>query len=168
MATQQSKFQQENPLSYREQNLIVLTFISMIVYGIYSVVLFRRYQAGGYEAADAFQFWGQAILVLIGVVIVTQIAGQILHAIAANVVAAAAGQEFDEDDAFFDDERDKLIELKVTRNTFAFWGIGFLGAMVALAVGRPPTTMFVLFIVFMMLADILGNVSKLIYYRRGF
>lgn len=168
MTTEHSKIQPENPLSYREKNLIAITTLMVIVYCIYSIVLFRLYQGGSYEAADAFQFWGKAILVLIGVVIMAQIVGQILHAVAANVVAAAAGQEFDEDEAFFNDERDKLIELKATQNTFAFWGVGFLGAMIALAVGRPPATMFILFIVFMMLADILGNVSRFIYYRRGF
>ncbi len=168
MTAQHSKIQPENTLSYREKSLIAVTVISVIVYCIYSIVLFRRYQAGSFEAADAFQFWGKAILILIGVVIISQIVGQILHAIAANVVAAAAGQEFDEDDAFFDDERDKLIELKATRNTFAIWGVGFLGAMIALAIGRPPATMFIIFIGFMMLADILGNMWKLVYYRRGF
>ena len=168
MTTQQSKLQQEDPLSYREKNLIAITALTAIVYFIYSIVLFRLYQAGNYDAADAFQFWGKAILVLIGVVIVAQIVGHILHAIAANVVAAAVGEEFDEDEAFFNDERDKLIELKATQNTFAFWGVGFLGAMIALAVGRPPATMFIIFIVFMMLSDILGNVSRFIYYRRGF
>lgn len=168
MTYQDTGFQQENALSYREKSLIVATIISIVVYAIYGVVLFQRYQAGGYEAADAFQFWGKAVLVLMGVLIAFQIIGQILLAIAANVAAAATGQEFDEDEVSFDDERDKLIDLKATRNTFIVWGVGFMGAMVGLAFGMSPTTMFIIFIVFMMLADILGNVSKLVYYRRGF
>ena len=47
------------------------------------------------------------------------------------------------------------------------FGVGFLLATAALAFGRSVTVMFVILIAFLIIAELFGGVSKLVYYRRG-
>jgi uncharacterized membrane protein len=158
--------EEEGGLSYQEKSIIVSLAASLLVYVVYSFILYRRYQAGSYDSVDAARFLGTAILVLIGVQIVMQIIAQIMLAIGSAVVTVATtGQEPTDPPA--EDERDKLIELKASRNSFIVFGIGFVLSMVALAMGLPATVTLAVLIGFMMLAELLGTASKLAYYRRG-
>ena len=94
----------------------------------------------------------QIVLVIIGQVVLA-----IIHTIAAKK----------DDIPTFEDERDKLIDLKATRNTSIVFGVGFVLSMIVLAVGMTPALMPVIMLVSMMAAEILGNLSKLYLYRRG-
>ena len=93
--------------------------------------------------------------------ILFQVVAQILLAISHAIVTR------EEEDPSFEDERDKLIELKSTRNQFVVFGVGFLLATAALAFGHSVTVMFVILIAFLIIAELFGGVSKLVYYRRG-
>jgi hypothetical protein len=153
--------QQESGLSYQEKSILVALAGSILVYAIFGVVVWQRYQAGAFDSTTVFQFWGRAVLILIGAQIVLAILGQIVLNIGHAIAARA------DEIPTFEDERDKLIDLKATRNTFVVFGIGFTLAMIALAVGRPPTWMLVIILVAIIAAEILGSVSKFLLYRRG-
>jgi Na+/H+ antiporter NhaD/arsenite permease-like protein len=66
------------------------------------------------------------------------------------------------------DERDKLIELKATRNTHYLFIVGFFIAMVFLAFSTAPFVVFNLLIFAFVASELLGYASQLYYYRRGF
>jgi uncharacterized membrane protein len=153
--------QQEASLSYQEKSILVALAGSILVYTIFGVFVWQRYQAGAFDSATVFQFWGRAVLILIGAQIVLAILGQIML----NIGHAITARE--EEIPTFEDERDKLIDLKATRNTFVVFGIGFILAMIALAVGQPPMWMLMIILVAIIAAEILGNVSKFFLYRRG-
>lgn len=154
--------QHEAGLSYQEKSLIVSIITSVLVYTIYGVLVALRHQAGNFDSADEFHFWGIAILLLILVLVVVEVIMQVVF----NVINTIVTRE--EVDPSFVDERDKLIDLKATTYQFMVFGIGFLLAMGAIALGRSPTLMFALIMGFMMAAGIFGSIAKLYLYRRGF
>jgi len=66
------------------------------------------------------------------------------------------------------DERDKLIDLKGTKVTYYVFSIGVLLSMLTFVLGQPPLAMFTLVIFFGIVAQIIGDISRLWFYRRGF
>lgn len=162
MSYQEEKFQQETSLSYREKSLIAAMITSIVIYIIFGAFVYQRYQAGSFNPSEVLIFWGRAILILAGVIIIFQILTQIVLAIINTIVTR------EEEDPSFEDERDKLIELKGRRVSANVFAIGFLLAMASLAIGQSPTVMFVTLMAFMIGSDIVDYLYKLYLYRRGF
>lgn len=120
-------------------------------------------QGDSFIAANVFRLW--AIVIVLAVV--ATILMTILTHIVANIVEAVRTKGEPELEEFAD-ERDKLIDLKGTRVTYAVSSVGALVAMLTFALGQPPLVMFALLIFFALLAQIVGDVSRLTFYRRGF
>jgi hypothetical protein len=100
--------------------------------------------------------------------IVLTILGTILtHILSAIIEAIKTGEEAPEIEDL-EDERDKLIDLRGTRVTYIFSSIGVFLAMLTFVLGQPPLVMFSLLIFFGLLAQIIGDTSRMILYRRGF
>ena len=178
--------QSNDGLSYQEKSIIVSLAGSILVYALFSVLVWQRYQVGGFssvtvsqfflqqnsgvlvgeatefDAATVFQFWGRAVLILIAIQIMLTIIGQIVLVIVHTIAKK------EEEIPTFEDERDHFIDLKTTRNMFYVVGGGFVLSMILLAIGFTPVLMPVIMRVAMMAAEILGSLSKLYYYRRGF
>ena len=157
----EDKNDNEDGLAYQEKSVIVSLLTSTLVYALFAVLVWQRYRAESFDAASVLVFWGRALLILIGMQILFQVVAQILLAISHAIVTR------EEEDPALEDERDKLIELKSTRNQFIVFGVGFLLAAAALAFGHSVTVMFVILIAFLIIAQLFGDVSKLVYYRRG-
>ena len=117
------KYENEAGLSFQEKSVIVSLLTSTVVYAIFAVLVWQRYRAGSFDTDSVLVFWGRALLILIGLQIVFQIVAQILLAIFHTIVTR------EEEDPSFEDERDKLIELKSTRNQFVVFGVGVLLAV---------------------------------------
>lgn len=158
----EENYQQEEGLSYQEKSLIAAFITSLVIYIIFGMQVYRRYQVGSFDTADVLIFWGRAILILAGVIIVFQILTQIVLAILNTIVTQ------EESDPSFEDERDKLIALKGRRVGANVFAVGFVLAMAALAAGQPATVMFVTLMTFMVAGDIIEYLYKLNLYRRGF
>lgn len=187
MSSLEDNMQHSEGFSYQEKSIIISLVSSVLVYTIFSVLVWQRYQAGGFhsltpsqflifpeqnrgvlygqgtdfDSATVFQFWGQAVLLLVGVQIVLAIIGQVVLAIIHTIAAKG------EDIPRFEDERDKLINLKATRNISIVFGAGFVLSMIVLAVGMTPALMPIIMLAFMMAAEIMGSIAKLYLYRRG-
>lgn len=155
------KYENEAGLSFQEKSVIVSLLTSTVVYAVFAVLVWQRYRAGSFDTDSVLVFWGRALLILIGLQIIFQVVAQILLAIFHTIVTG------EEEDPSFEDERDKLIELKATRNQFVMFGAGVLLATAALAFGFSVTVMFVTLIAFLIIAELFSSVSKLVYYRRG-
>jgi hypothetical protein len=162
MIDPKENYEQEESLSYHEKSLIVSLITSIVIYVIFAVQVYQRYQAGSFDTSETLVFWGRAILILAAVIIVLQILAQIGLAIGNAIVTQ------EEADPSFEDERDKLIELKGRRISANIFAGGFILAMAALAIGRPPTVMFVTMMLFMIVGDIIEYFYKFYLYRRGF
>ena len=147
-------------MSYQEKRSIVSIISSLLIFGIYSMYVFRKYQEGGHVLANDLSFWATAFLILIPV----SIAANIIMHIVFYIINTIATNECEPS---ITDERDKLIELKATRNSHWIFVFGFFLAMGSLVLNMPPAVMFIVIAVSGLVSSIVDDLSQLHYYRRG-
>ena len=147
-------------MSSHERQAIVSLLTTLLLAAIFFVYVLPRYPAGNPYAPMVFHFWGWAVVILIPVSIVANIAISIVF----SIVYSMATQE---KAAFFADERDKFIELRALRNALYAFSSGFFLAMGALAIGLSPSVMFIVLMVSGYGSGLVGNISQLYLYRKG-
>jgi len=150
-------------MSYQEKNITV-SLVSHLLIGVYYLSqLFQMQQAGGLVAAKVFSLWA----IVIVAIIVVNIIGSILTNILLSIVHAIKTRS-DQEERFIEDERDNLIGLKGSKVSYITFSIGVLIAMLSFAFGQPPLVMFSLLILSSIVAEIIGDLSQLYLYRKGF
>jgi hypothetical protein len=147
-------------MSYQEKQNIVNIFSGLIVTIIYALMVYQRHQQGQFDLTDDFQTWGRIFLIFIGISIVVRIIIQIIF----HIINAIATRE---DKVPVEDERDQLIKLKATRNSYYAFTSGFVLSVLGLALGMPVHWIFIAFVAFGLIAEILDNGSQIYYYRKG-
>ena len=150
-------------MSYQEKNITVSLVSHLLIVSYYLVNLFQMQQAGGLVSARVFSLWA---IVIVAAIIVT-IIGSILTNILLSIVHAIKTRS-EQDERFIEDERDQLIGLKGSKVSYIAFSIGVLIAMLTFAFGQPPLVMFSLLILSSITAEIIGDVSQLYLYRKGF
>ncbi|TFH21009.1 MAG: hypothetical protein E4H10_15925 [Bacteroidia bacterium] len=123
-------------------------------------MVFQRQQHGQFDLREDFRQWGIVFLIYIGISIVARIIIQIIF----HIGNAIATQEEKIPSA---DERDKLVKLKATRNSYYAFTSGFVVSVIGLALGMPVHWIFIAFVIFGMIAEIIDNGSQIYYYRKG-
>ena len=151
-------------MSFQEKNIAVSLVSFILILGFYLLRLFSMLQIGELIAADLFRLWGITIVLAI---IFTIIATILTHIISAIIQAIKTGEQEPEIEDFAD-ERDKLIDLRGTKIAYTVSSLGVLVAMLTFVLGQPPLIMFALLIFFGLFAQIIGDISRLVLYRRGF
>ncbi|MEA1876104.1 MAG: hypothetical protein U9N86_04520 [Bacteroidota bacterium] len=147
-------------MSYQEKQSVVNILSGLAITAVYGWTVYQDHLAGQYDLAEDFQKWGVLFLIFMGVSIVARI---IIHIIF-HIINAIATRTEDVPD---EDERDKLIKLKATRNSHYAFSLPFAGAFVGLALGMQIHWIFITFIVSGLLSEIVENLSQLYYYRKG-
>lgn len=147
-------------MSYQEKRSIASIISLLLSTGLYGAYVWQQYHAGSGEPANIPHFWASAILVLVPVHIASAIVVQILFAILDAIVTR-------EDAPTIEDELDKLISLKATRNAAYVSGVGFLLAMGVVVIGLPLTAMFLMLVGSMLTAELVWELSHLYFYRVG-
>ncbi len=147
-------------MSYQEKQNVVNIFSGLLVTIIYALMVYQRHQQGRFDLTDDFQTWGRIFLVFIGISIVVRIIIQIIF----HIINAIATRE---ENVPVEDERDQLIKLKATRNSYYAFTSGFVLSVLGLAVGMPVHWIFIAFVAFGLIAEILDNGSQIYYYRKG-
>lgn len=151
-------------MSYQEKTVSVSLVNFTLILGFYLIRVFQMIQAGSFNSANVFRLWGiviaLAIVVTILLTILTHIFSAIIHAI-------KTGEERPEIEDI-EDERDQLIDLRGTKVTYFASSIGVLLSMLTFVFGQPPLIMFTLLIFSGLVAQIIGDISRLVLYRRGF
>lgn len=148
-------------MSYQERNNIVSLFSMLIIAIFYTVRLFDMTEAQRSDAAQLLNLW---VLFLV-VTIISQIISHILTHILFTIISVVRTNE---EEPLFADERDKLIELKGVRNSYYAFSIIVLIAMISVAMNKPPVVLFVILMYAGVMAQIVGDVSRIYLYRRGF
>ena len=151
---------QEDSMPYQERNSLVSVVSSLVIYGVYCVYVYQKYQEGNIQPSELSMFWAKSILLMIPTLIVGRIVATVLFNIIYRIVT-------NEEEPSFSDELDKLIELKATRNSYYLFMIGFLVAMGALVMGKTSTVMFLTLFTSLIIAEVFGELSKFYLYRRG-
>lgn len=148
-------------MSYQERRAIVSLSSTIVISVFYFWYMVQRYPEGSSYSIEVFRFWGAAILILIPVSIIAKIVITIVFSIL-NTIATQ------ENEPLFSDERDKLIELKATRNSLYVFMFGFLLAMGSLIIDMTPSVMFIVLIFSGIVSELVGDISQFYFYRRGF
>lgn len=151
-------------MSFQEKNIAVSLVSFILILGFYLLRLFGMLRSGELIAADLFRLWG----IVIGLSIIFTIIATILtHIISAIIQAIKTGGKEPEIEDIAD-ERDRLIDLRGTKIAYTVSSTGVFVAMLTFVLGQPPLIMFAWLIFFGLFAQIIGDTSRLVLYRRGF
>lgn len=150
-------------MTYQEKNITVALVSHLLIGAYYLVSLFQMQQTGGLIPAKVFSLWA---LVIVSTIIVNIIGNILTHILLSIVHAIKTGTEHVE--KYIEDERDNLIGLKGNKVSYIAYSISVLIAMLSFAFGQPPLVMFSLLILSGILAEIIGDLSQLRLYRKGF
>ena len=150
-------------MSYQEKSIAVSLVSHLLIVVYYLVNLFQMQQAGGLVSAKVFNLWA---LVIVSTIIVN-IIGNILTNILLSIVHAIKTRS-EHVEKFIEDERDKLIGLKGNKVSYIAFSLGVLASMLTFAFGQPPLVMFSLLILSSILGEIIGDISQLYLYQKGF
>ena len=155
--------QSEEVVSFQEKNITVSLVNFILILGFYLIRVFQMIQGGSFNSTNVFRLWG---IVIVFAIIVTIFATILTHIVSSIIQAIKTKEEPDIEDIA--DERDKLIDLRGTKITYFVSSIGVFLSMLTFALGQPPLVMFTLLIFFGVVAQIIGDISRLYLYRRGF
>ncbi len=147
-------------MSYQEKQNIVNIFSGLLITVIYAFMVYQRHLQGNFDLREDFRTWGIIFLIYIGISIVVRIIIQIIF----HIINAIATRE---EKVPLEDERDQMIKLKATRNSYYAFSSGFVISVVGLALGMPVHWIFIAFVAFGLIAEILDNGSQIYYYRKG-
>ncbi len=147
-------------MSYRVKENIVNIFSGLLITIVFGWNVYQRHLQGRFDLTEDFSKWGVIFLIFIGVSIVARIIIYIIF----HIINAIATRE---QDIPVEDERDKLIKLKATRNSHYVFSGGFVLAIVGLSVGMPVYWIFIAFIISGLLSEIVDNGSQIYYYQKG-
>lgn len=164
MSQQEITFHFEEKMSFKEKNITVSLISSFLILSFYVRKMSTFIQEDGFSNEHVFRLWGSVIVLTIILTIVLTILTHIASAIVQTIKTGNEDPEIDE----LEDERDKLIDLKGTKVMYFVSSIGGFFAMLTFVLGQSPLVMFSLLILFGILAQIVGDISRLAMYRRGF
>jgi hypothetical protein len=164
-------------MSYQEKRTITSIITGTLVLAAYCIYAFGRDHSVALARGE-LKFWATSMLIFIGVGIVASIIIQIIFHILLSVSIAVTKKIQDQNcedkeiersigAEMVEDEMDRLIELRSTRVGFILAGIGFVAALVLLALGYSPVVM--LNVVFFSFSggSLLEGFAQLFFYRRG-
>jgi hypothetical protein len=147
-------------MSYQEKENIVNIFSGLLITAVYALIVYQRHMEGSIDLTSDFRSWGIVFLIFMGVSILARIVIYIIFHIF-NAIATR------ETDIPISDERDKLIKLKSLRNSHYTFSGGFVLVFVGLALGMPVYGVFIIFIFFGLVAEIVDNLSQIYFSRKG-
>lgn len=148
-------------MTYQEKNSIVSIFSTLIIFIIYYLYIMQMYPQGtGISSSEILKYWGLVIILLVPVQVIIKIVITIVFNIINRIVT-------NEQEPTITDELDRLIYLKVVRNTCYSFLIVFFVAMGTLVIELPITVMFHILLIGLIGSGIIAEISQLIYYRKG-
>jgi hypothetical protein len=150
-------------MSYKEKSISISLVSYIMILGYYLIQVFQMIRGGGLVASRLFALWA--------VVIVSTILVNILGNILASIVLAIAHAirtRSEQVEKYVEDERDRLIDLKGSKIAYITFSIGVFIAMLAFILGQSALVMFALIVFFSSAAEIVGSISQIVQYRRGF
>lgn len=150
-------------MSFQEKNITVSLVNFSLILVFYLIRLLQMIQNGSFNSTNVFRLWA---IIIVAAIVVTIAATILTHLVSAIIQAIQTQAEPVIEDIA--DERDKFIDLKGTKVTYFVSSIGSFLAMLTFAFGQPPLVMFTLLILFGVVAQIVGDIARLYFYRRGF
>jgi len=147
-------------MSHEERNVLTELLTNLIIIALFVVVLLRGTLAGDFDGPQGPQVWAVVVLKLIGASITIGIVLAVLSAIIWHIVTG-------ERSTLTRDERDRAIAGTGWRWAMIGSAIGFVGGIIALALGQGVIFALNLMLAGCALGDTFGNMAKFRAYRLG-
>ena len=151
-------------MSFQQRNITVSLVTFILILGFYLIRIFQLLQTDSFISTNVFRLWGIIVVLAIVATILLTILAHIGSAVFQVIKTGDENPKIED----FQDERDKLIDLRGTQITYVASSLGVLVAMLTFVFGQPPLVMFSLLVFSGLLAQIIGDISRLMLYRRGF
>ena len=151
-------------MSHQEKNISASLVTSALILGYYLIRILNMGLTESLIETKLFRLWGIVIVLTIFGTIITTIFTHIFSAIFHAIKTGEENPKIED----IQDERDKLIDLRGTKITYIVSSIGVALSMLAFVLGQSPLVMFSLLIFFGIFAQVIGDLSRLVLYRRGF
>ena len=151
-------------MSFQERNITASLVSFSLIMGYFLIRVYQLVRSESFSADNVFRLWG--IVIVLGIVI-TILLIILSHIGSAIFEAITTGNEEPKIEDI-EDERDKLIDLRGTKATYLAASLGVFLAMLTFVLGQPALGMFTLLIFFGLLAQIIGDMYRLVLYRKGF
>ncbi|MCR9173567.1 MAG: hypothetical protein NXI10_13785 [bacterium] len=147
-------------MSIQEKKAVFNLITTILFMGGYVLYTFGIYGDINLPRINEPEFWGEFMLVMMGVTIVLKIISYIIF-------YAVMTQINKEEDPEFEDDYDKLIEMRSDRNSHHLFMLGFIGSLIPLAMGYSIANMFIILLSAGLISGIVSDLSKLYYYKKG-
>lgn len=151
-------------MTFKQKNITASLISYLLILGFYLIRVFQMRQNDTFEASNLFWLWGTIIILAVIGTIVAIIFTQIVATVSLVIQTGEQDPKIND----LEDERDKLIDLRGTQVTYTVYSLGVFVAMLTFVIGQPPLVMFALLIFFGVVAQIIGDTTRLILYQRGF
>lgn len=147
-------------MPYEEKRNILSLFTLILISIPYLVHVVTRYNTQVFASSqEEITFWVTAILIIIPIRIVAEIIGHIVMAILSSIIT---GKEDMDTSA---DERDNMISLYSTRNTYIGTSIVIVTSLVAMLINPSISLFFAMLIIGGTVVECVEIASKAIMYR---
>jgi hypothetical protein len=151
-------------MSFQQKNVTVTLVNFSLILLFFMFRMAQMLLGGTFTSENVFRlFW----IVIVLAVVVTIGATILTHIVSAIIEAIRTGSD-DPEIEDFEDERDRLIGLRGTSVTYSVSSLGAFVAMLTFVLGQPPLVMFSLLLLFGLVAQVVGDATRLALYRRGF
>lgn len=146
-------------MSHEERSTVFQIFIGICVNAYIVWRLLHLNSSGAFAGADAVEIWARTVLWTILFAVIFSIAVMILG----NILMAIANR--DPKPSFVVDERDNMIRNTGNRITVACIGLGFMGALFAMAFGVGEIFGLTAILLSFSIGSMIGELGKLVRYR---
>lgn len=146
-------------MSHEERSTVFQIFIGICINAYIVWRLLHLNSSGAFDGADAVEIWARTVLWTILFAVIFSIAVMILG----NILMAIANR--DPKPSFVVDERDNMIRNTGNRITVACIGLGFMGALFAMAFGVGEILGLTAILLSFSIGSMIGELGKLVRYR---
>lgn len=151
-------------MSFQEKNVTVSLVNFSLILGFYLIRMVQMVRNGTFNAENLFWLWG---IIAVMAVFVTVFAIILTHIVTLIIAVVRTGDRKPKVDDR-KDERDILIDLRGTKVTYTVSSLGSFFAMLTFVFGQPPLVMFSALIFVGVVAQVAGDITRLLIYQRGF
>lgn len=153
-------------MSYQEKKSVTNIISSILITGVYALIMYQKYLSGSLDDSNIFKFWAIIFLIFIPISIVARIIIMIIFHILEAIVQTAKGNEFD-DELEIEDERDKFIQMKASKISLIVFFLFFILAFVTQLFNVSHHLFFITLILGGFLTDLTSEIFTIKYYRKG-
>lgn len=149
-------------MNYQQKNTTGSLVSQGLILTYFLIRVGQMLRTDTFTQENVFRLWW---IVLGAMVVVTVVTTVFMHVFGAVVEAVRTQQEPEIEG--IQDERDKLIDLRGDRVSYIGYSSGSFFAMLFFVLGQPSLVMFAMLLFFLLLANVAGDVYKLILYGKG-